>query len=160
MASQRSPNSFGYWLRQLRLGRGVGQAELARKCGLPAPYLSAVERDRRPPPRSGTMEKIASGLELGYADRADALAKAQRARGAWEVARQTDAATADEPPLDGLASDELAVLYRLVREASRSAKHTGRTVEVSFKHFRYVIGGDADGFAGQQPAFDVSTVNR
>ena len=154
------PKSFGKWLRDLRMKEGIGQAELSRRCGLPAPYFSGVERDRRPPPLSPTMEKIVTALNLDENGRDAALRQASSARAHWVAARMSGNSPNDPESDAAIAHDQLAALKCMVREASRSAHATGATVEVSFKQFRYVIRPGGAGHVDAANRGDALSVNR
>ena len=47
MTVQNKKNTFGTYIRSLRLYRGFGLRELARQLGISAPYLSDLEKDKR-----------------------------------------------------------------------------------------------------------------
>ncbi len=160
MMFARSQSSFGGWLRALRIKRGIGQAELARRCGLPAPYFSAVERDRRPPPLAKTMEKIVTALNIDDEGRDAVLREASSARAQWVAARMGGDCPHDPETDAAIADDQLAALKCMVREASRSAHATGATVEVSFKQFRYVIRPGGAGNVDAANRGDAMSVNR
>lgn len=140
--SDDDASHFGDWLRDLRMRRQIAQAELARRCSLPASYLSAVERNRRPPPQRRTVERIAEGLALEPEERETALAHAQQARQRWSLARRArnvvGPAVFDEVP----GVDPLDALRCMVREAKRVAVEAQATVEVTSKQFRVVVRPD------------------
>ena len=50
MTVQNKKNTFGTYIRSLRLYRGFGLRELARQLGISAPYLSDLEKDKRGAP--------------------------------------------------------------------------------------------------------------
>lgn len=133
---------FGEWLRDLRVRRRVGQAELARRCALAASYLSAVERSRRPPPMDQTIERIADGLALEEGERGAVLAYARQARQRWSTDKSSQKPV-DERHLDELPGvDPLAALRCMLREAKRIAVEAGATVEVTSNQFRVVVRPD------------------
>ncbi len=133
---------FGEWLRDLRVRRGMGQAELARRCALAASYLSAVERSRRPPPMDNTIERIADGLALEGDEREAVLALARQARQRWSIDKSSEKPV-EEWHLEELPGvDPLAALRCMLREAKRIAVEAGATVEVTSKQFRVVVRPD------------------
>jgi PTS system nitrogen regulatory IIA component len=56
--------SFGLYLRALRIEAGVGLRELARLVGVSAGYISDVELGNVPPPSEKTILKIAAALNV------------------------------------------------------------------------------------------------
>ena len=56
-------NLFGNYIRDLRIQRGIGQRELARKIEVSASYLNDIEKNKRPAPRSEIIKALAGILE-------------------------------------------------------------------------------------------------
>lgn len=56
--------TFGKYLSILREKKDVTLRELARQIGVSAPFLSDVEKDRKPPLTAERIEKVASALNL------------------------------------------------------------------------------------------------
>ena len=54
--------TFGTYIKNLRLSNGIGLRELARKLGISAPYLSDLEKDKRSAPRMDMVRAIAKML--------------------------------------------------------------------------------------------------
>ena len=130
---------FGDWLRDARASRRINQAELARRCSLQASYLSAVERNRRPPPLARIVERIAAGIGLEPAEREATLEHAQHARRQWSSELNTRR-TAEDRTCEGIRGIDPLVTFRcMLREAKRAAIETRATVEVASGHFRVVI---------------------
>ncbi len=56
--------SFGKYLSTLREKHDVTLRELARQIGVSAPFLSDVEKDRKPPLTAERLEKVVTALHL------------------------------------------------------------------------------------------------
>ena len=56
--------TFGKYLSVLREKKDVTLRELARQIGVSAPFLSDVEKDRKPPLTADRLEKVAAALHL------------------------------------------------------------------------------------------------
>ena len=56
--------SFGTYLANLREEKDVTLRELARKIGVSAPFLSDVEKDRKPPLTAERLQKVVDTLHL------------------------------------------------------------------------------------------------
>ena len=56
--------TFGEYLAQLREKKDVTLRELARQLGISAPFLSDVEKGRKPPLTAERLEKLAEVLHL------------------------------------------------------------------------------------------------
>jgi len=56
--------SFGEYLRELRLEKGLSQRELAERVGVTFPYISKIENNNLAAPSEKILEKIASNLEV------------------------------------------------------------------------------------------------
>ena len=63
MTVQIIKNTFGTYIRSLRLYRGFGLRELARQLGISAPYLSDLEKDKRGAPPVDLVRAIAKILD-------------------------------------------------------------------------------------------------
>ena len=63
MTFQDKKNTFGAYLRSLRLSRGIGLRELARQLGISAPYLSDLEKDKRGAPPVDLVRAIVKILD-------------------------------------------------------------------------------------------------
>jgi predicted ATPase/DNA-binding XRE family transcriptional regulator len=68
--------SFGAVLRRYRLAAGLTQEALARRAGLGATTIAALERNRHAAPREETLELLANALALTPPDRAHFVAAA------------------------------------------------------------------------------------
>ncbi len=60
---QRKSADFGAVLKQLRLKRGLSQAELAARTGVDATYISKMENQLIPPPSDDVIVRLAAALE-------------------------------------------------------------------------------------------------
>lgn len=58
-------------LRQLRLHRGLGCAELAKRAGITRAYVHHLEAGARRQPSLGVLNALADALELSEAERAE-----------------------------------------------------------------------------------------
>lgn len=58
-------------LRQLRLHRGLGCAELAKRAGITRAYVHHLEAGARRQPSLGVLNALADALELDAAERAE-----------------------------------------------------------------------------------------
>jgi transcriptional regulator with XRE-family HTH domain len=67
IAEQRFLRELGERLRAAREGRGMTQAELARRCGLHRTFVGSVERGERNIAVLG-LRRIAATLRVGLAD--------------------------------------------------------------------------------------------
>ena len=56
--------SFGSYLRELRLEKGIGQRELAKKIGIAASYLNDIEKEKRTAPKLNVIKKISAILDI------------------------------------------------------------------------------------------------
>ena len=63
MTVQNKKNTFGTYIRSLRLYRGFGLRELARQLGISAPYLSDLEKDKRGAPPVDLVRAIVKILD-------------------------------------------------------------------------------------------------
>jgi transcriptional regulator with XRE-family HTH domain len=60
---------FGSLIAQARLRKRIPQKLVALAAGIDPSYLAAVERGRRPPPKSELVNKVLAALQLSAADR-------------------------------------------------------------------------------------------
>ena len=51
--------TFGSYVRRLRIKRNIGQRELARAIGVSAPYLNDIEKSKRAAPRVDVINALA-----------------------------------------------------------------------------------------------------
>lgn len=58
------PNTFGGLIRAKRISLAVALRQMAQRLEVSAPYLSDIEHDRRNPPPSDLLEKIALHYQL------------------------------------------------------------------------------------------------
>jgi L-glutamine-phosphate cytidylyltransferase len=56
--------SFGSYLRELRLEKGIGQRELAKKIGIAASYLNDIEKEKRTAPKLNVIKKLSVILDI------------------------------------------------------------------------------------------------
>ena len=71
-------------MRRLRETKGIAQHELARRLNVKQPYLSSIERLRKPPPTRPLIDRICTALGLSE-DEADTFsASAAIARDHWK----------------------------------------------------------------------------
>jgi len=59
-----SAGKFGKRLREIRLAKGIGLRELARRTGMDYSHLSRIERGLRPPPPLDQIVRLARALEI------------------------------------------------------------------------------------------------
>ena len=64
MATVVDEKYFGGMLRLFRTKKGMSLQEVARRCGISAPYLSDIERGCREPPHQELLEKLMDVLVL------------------------------------------------------------------------------------------------
>lgn len=67
--------SFGAFIRERRIDRGLTLLDVATEIDISIPHLSRIERDRENPPRDELIRKIAEVLDI---PRDDAFAAARR----------------------------------------------------------------------------------
>ena len=63
MASNKKPNKFGTFIRELRLKRGIGQRKLADSIGIAASYLNDIEKNKRTAPKINVINNLSDVLE-------------------------------------------------------------------------------------------------
>lgn len=76
----KQERSFGKYLREKRLDRGVTLRVVAEKLGVSLPYLSDIENDRRNPPEKGKLEQLMNVLSLSLEERRELYDLAGKAR--------------------------------------------------------------------------------
>ena len=59
---QNKTNVFGDYIRALRLGKGLGQRELARILDISPSYLNDIERNKRVAPRAELITSLTEAL--------------------------------------------------------------------------------------------------
>lgn len=139
MLADNQCSQFGEWLRHLRTSRRMSQVELARRCAIQASYLSALERNRRPPPLACVVQRIADGIGLEPGERDAALAHARLARQQWSTAVKTRKTGAEGSYESIQGVDPLVTFRCMLREAKRAAIEARATVEVASGQFRVVV---------------------
>jgi transcriptional regulator with XRE-family HTH domain len=60
------PLSFGLWLAEQRRKAGLTMRDLAKKCGLSAPYIATLERNTSEPPPLKTCKALGRALGLSW----------------------------------------------------------------------------------------------
>ena len=58
-----SQETFGGYIRELRISSGIGQRELAKKVEIAASYLNDIEKDKRTAPNINVIKKLSSFLK-------------------------------------------------------------------------------------------------
>lgn len=103
--------TFGSFIRNRRMARGLTLRGMAAKLDLSPVYMSNIENDRRAAPAQEHLERMAMLLQLDKADREQMLDLAARSR--------QDRVSADLP--DYIMDREI------VRAALRTAREAGAT---------------------------------
>ena len=103
--------TFGSFIRNRRMARGLTLRGMAAKLDLSPVYMSNIENDRRAAPTQEHLERMAMLLQLDKADREQMLDLAARSR--------QDRVSADLP--DYIMDREI------VRAALRTAREAGAT---------------------------------
>ena len=57
------PDSFGSYIRKLRIKKDIGQRELAKKVGVAPSYLNDMEKGKRAAPKNELVKKLSSILK-------------------------------------------------------------------------------------------------
>ena len=70
---------FGMWLRKIRMDRKLGLRQAAAIYGINPTYLSRIEREIDPPPRSAILETMADTLEIPVSELYTQLVRDSRA---------------------------------------------------------------------------------
>ena len=73
--------TFGEYLKRLRLAKKASQGKLAAAISKTAMYISNIEKGKNNPPDESQLEKIAVELELNTQERLEFLDKAAAERG-------------------------------------------------------------------------------
>lgn len=60
--------SFGSYIREMRIKKGLGLGDLAKMVGVSPAYLSRIERDIDPPPRSERIVALTDAMEIDCDD--------------------------------------------------------------------------------------------
>ena len=63
MPFNKKLNKFGTFIRELRLKKGIGQRNLAKKIGIAASYLNDIEKNKRAAPKINIINKLSTVLE-------------------------------------------------------------------------------------------------
>ena len=56
--------TFGSYIRSLRIKNEIGQRELAKKIGLAASYLNDIEKNKRAAPKNDIIKKLSLILKV------------------------------------------------------------------------------------------------
>jgi transcriptional regulator with XRE-family HTH domain len=80
-------SSFGAAVAQMRHGRGLKQAELAKRVELSASHLSNIEHARSAPPTEDLARRLARELSLTLGETKTFVAEANLARSQWHAER-------------------------------------------------------------------------
>ena len=62
--SVKNSEIFGTYVRRLRVKKGIGQRELAKKINIAASYLNDIEKNKRTAPKNELLKKISTILEI------------------------------------------------------------------------------------------------
>ena len=60
----KNSETFGVYIRKLRVEKGFGQRELAQKINIAASYLNDIEKNKRAAPKKELLKKISTILEI------------------------------------------------------------------------------------------------
>ena len=108
-------------VRDIRLKRGLSQADLGRRAGITEYTISEIEAGKRTP-RPSTLRKLAKGLDVDVA----AFAPGQSGLGqALEVMRRHAETTLEaiEDAEDALARGQTETARRFLHHAKNAARH-------------------------------------
>ena len=61
-----SAETFGSYIRDLRINNNIGQRELAKKIGGAASYLNDIEKNKRKAPRADLIKKLSVILKADF----------------------------------------------------------------------------------------------
>ena len=111
--------TFGSFLREKRIARGLTLRGMAAKLDLSPVYMSNIENDRRAAPVQEYLERLALLLQLGKADREQMLDLAAKSR--------QDRVSADLPD------------YIMDREIVRTALRTAKEADATDKEWQDFI---------------------
>ena len=111
--------TFGSFIRNRRMARGLALRGMAAKLDLSPVYMSNIENDRRAAPAQEHLERMAMLLQLDKADREQMLDLAARSR--------QDRVSADLPD------------YIMDREIVRAALRTAREADATDQEWQEFI---------------------
>ena len=111
--------TFGSFIRNRRMARGLTLRSMAAKLDLSPVYMSNIENDRRAAPTQEHLERMAMLLQLDKADREQMLDLAARSR--------QDRVSADLPD------------YIMDREIVRAALRTAREADATDQEWQEFI---------------------
>ena len=111
--------TFGEFVRQKRMERGISLRGLAARLGLSPVYMSNIETSRRPAPTLEYLDKLAVELDLSKSDRTLLLDLAARP--------ETQRVSADLPE------------YIMERDIVRAALRTAKEVDATDEEWQEVI---------------------
>ena len=111
--------TFGSFIRNRRMARGLTLRSMAAKLDLSPVYMSNIENDRRAAPAQEHLERMAMLLQLDKADREQMLDLAARSR--------QDRVSADLPD------------YIMDREIVRAALRTAREADATDQEWQEFI---------------------
>ena len=111
--------TFGSFVRERRLSRGISLRSMAAKLELSPVYMSNIENNRRAAPSQEYLERLAMLLQLGKTDREQMLDLAARSR--------QDRVSADLPE------------YIMDREIVRTALRTAREADATDQEWQDFI---------------------
>ena len=60
---RQNKNKFGFFIRELRIQKNIGQRDLAKKIGVSPSYLNDIEKEKRSAPKLNVIKKISKYLE-------------------------------------------------------------------------------------------------
>lgn len=80
MEKTNREHTFGSFLKEMRINRGLSLRAFAKLIDRSAPYLTDIENDRRNPPEISKLEEIAQKLELTEAQKTEMLDLAGQGR--------------------------------------------------------------------------------
>ena len=60
---RQNKNKFGFFIRELRIKKNIGQRDLAKKIGVSPSYLNDIEKEKRSAPKLTVIKKISKYLE-------------------------------------------------------------------------------------------------
>ena len=127
------PNdTFGGRVRRLRVSTNLTQVELADRSGLKAPYLCALELERRRAPREGVVRSLAKGLGLDALGTGELIALSKRAS-------FLNSAVDSEGTKSAMCKRRPRGIRDLMCEAERMAARSGVTVEIDSDSIRITI---------------------
>ena len=60
---RQNKNKFGFFIRELRIQKNIGQRDLAKKIGVSPSYLNDIEKEKRSAPKLAVIKKLSKYLE-------------------------------------------------------------------------------------------------